>query len=594
MTDSNRPPVPHDTNDLFSSRTTEDWLRLLQKSRSEREASQAGRSTWQTFLDTFEPHLETLTRQIRVFYNSNVEKQSTEHHRSLAQSTRSALRFGLSCLSAEDHVTRKQIQIHLAHQCNCHEWLCRLLMLTPRSSGIDTNIYTLSARLLCNIVTQNPTTSTSLLSGVAAQPSQDVIQTSLVQDLQRGVEEEENKEFIRDGEFCDVGVNWLDMLMSSTRSFASRETLAAVVAAIYNALMALEAVSDPTRNSDNRQSQYAQQMAESGLFVSTLLRHFVSSGAYSTVIVDEKETGVESDDATLWITNLFMYFLRQGYLSHAYRSVGSVSSMLPEQVALLYCVRSEIDKRVVQGDNGASSSLLFCSKESALSFVLFLYSVYSNVRAIVSDRRFQNDGEEEQTQVLGKAIVLVVVDMMGCYLGVHNATTAWIRDCLGTQTRIVEELCKHLAQIYDSVSIRKHIDGRQVLLHKDEQETIIGLVRLIGNLAFHCRRNQDLIRTIMVPRCPTGESDMRSAFHVILSTTSLSHSCFTLREWGLVAIRFLVENNEENQQVLAALEAQQPVQSAELQSMGITVEMSAKGVVNIRHSSEQDGNASSD
>ena len=53
----------------------------------------------------------------------------------------------------------------------------------------------------------------------------------------------------------------------------------------------------------------------------------------------------------------------------------------------------------------------------------------------------------------------------------------------------------------------------------------------------------------------------------------MTYTCFTLREWAVVAIRSALENNITNQAVVAELEARSAVQSAALHDMGIQVDL---------------------
>eukprot|EP00538_Stauroneis_constricta_P003704 CAMPEP_0119554206 /NCGR_PEP_ID=MMETSP1352-20130426/6769_1 /TAXON_ID=265584 /ORGANISM="Stauroneis constricta, Strain CCMP1120" /LENGTH=85 /DNA_ID=CAMNT_0007600765 /DNA_START=24 /DNA_END=277 /DNA_ORIENTATION=+ len=73
----------------------------------------------------------------------------------------------------------------------------------------------------------------------------------------------------------------------------------------------------------------------------------------------------------------------------------------------------------------------------------------------------------------------------------------------------------------------------------------------------------------------------RTLLHILLSTTSFGHACFTLREWALVAIRNALEDNEGNQQVVATLEAQRPMEQTELDRAGVKVKMDDQGKVSV-------------
>ena len=50
---------------------------------------------------------------------------------------------------------------------------------------------------------------------------------------------------------------------------------------------------------------------------------------------------------------------------------------------------------------------------------------------------------------------------------------------------------------------------------------------------------------------------------------------------GCCGIRNVLQDNEENQHEVAKLEANQPIQSAELGGLGIRVEMDSKGNVSV-------------
>jgi hypothetical protein len=126
-------------------------------------------------------------------------------------------------------------------------------------------------------------------------------------------------------------------------------------------------------------------------------------------------------------------------------------------------------------------------------------------------------------------------------------------------------------------------------MSEDEQRSIVGLIRLLGNVCYRCRKNQDLIRQTIVPlsALPADVSGLnntlhqRTALHVLLSCTSFSYGCFTLREWAIVALRNVLEGNEANQELVEKLEAQEPLQSAELEKMNLRVDMNRQGEVRI-------------
>jgi hypothetical protein len=158
------------------------------------------------------------------------------------------------------------------------------------------------------------------------------------------------------------------------------------------------------------------------------------------------------------------------------------------------------------------------------------------------------------------------------------------RLALGRDTALVPTVALDLDIVVDSLSASNQgRNARELVISSQEQRQITGLVQLIGNVCYRCRPNQDLVRTTRVPGLSGGcHSCMdRTALHVLLSCTSLSYGCFTLREWAIVALRNVLEGNEANQALVQQLEAQEPMQSAELSSMGVRVDMDSDGKVRV-------------
>ena len=115
-------------------------------------------------------------------------------------------------------------------------------------------------------------------------------------------------------------------------------------------------------------------------------------------------------------------------------------------------------------------------------------------------------------------------------------------------------------------------------MNEIDQCRITASVRVIGNICFQCRQNQDLLRSIIVPNTAQrtnskSEKSERNGLHVLLSTTSMSYACFTLREWAVVAIRSVLEDCPENQAIVLELEGHTAMQTADLEEMGIRVNL---------------------
>ena len=169
---------------------------------------------------------------------------------------------------------------------------------------------------------------------------------------------------------------------------------------------------------------------------------------------------------------------------------------------------------------------------------------------------------------------------------------------LGQETIILQEAIKSLGVMLDDLA-GKSVGRKSSDIHmtKDDQRLLVSLVQFVGNFCYKCRHNQDLLRMTIVPKeielidgCDEGSKEnsesssdkntnvvMRNGLHVLLSCTTHATACFTLREWGVIAIRHLLEDNSENQAVVEELMAQDTVQSAELQQAGVQVQMTPKG-----------------
>lgn len=177
------------------------------------------------------------------------------------------------------------------------------------------------------------------------------------------------------------------------------------------------------------------------------------------------------------------------------------------------------------------------------------------------------------------------------------------RSVLGRETTLVSSCCKDLGRILDAALARNAgKKARELALSALDQQTAIVMVRLLGNIVYECRYNQDLLRITPVPALEiandtsapsktaatntnsnNGAPVERTGLHVLLSATSLSTACFTLREWCIVAIRNAVENNAANVETVRRLEVNQVLDDTpELRKMGVKVEMDAQGKVNVK------------
>jgi ataxin-10 len=86
------------------------------------------------------------------------------------------------------------------------------------------------------------------------------------------------------------------------------------------------------------------------------------------------------------------------------------------------------------------------------------------------------------------------------------------------------------------------------------------VVSVIGNLLHRRKRIQDKVRdkqviTLLLQQCVVDDDNPY------------------LREWGLLAVRNMLEGNEDNQQEVAELELKEPVTTPKISKLGLEVEV---------------------
>ena len=334
-----------------------------------------------------------------------------------------------------------------------------------------------------------------------------------------------------------------------------------------------------------------------------------------------------ADATTEWIVLLLTKLCKLGLLPTLFVSASGGGEngrawdkivIVPEHVVLLESIRSELDvqsaPRTISRDNMTQKQqqqqqhnyLLMggeAGEQGVISTHVFLAKIVGVLRnrvplehPTVPEATIQTDPDV----CLNHSALVTILEILSCSLGMDDPAIALARTALGQEekgdTTLLSDSGRDLGALVDSITTRNlGRKNRDFFMSEEEKQVTTALVQLIGNLCFRCRQNQDLVRTTMVPTTTTKTVDVisssagdsandeeeRNALHVILSCTSLAHSCFLLREWSIIAIRNLLDQNELNQAVVAKLEANQPVQSAELSGLGIRVDMDSKGKVSV-------------
>jgi Spinocerebellar ataxia type 10 protein domain len=278
---------------------------------------------------------------------------------------------------------------------------------------------------------------------------------------------------------------------------------------------------------------------------------------------------------------------------------GNVSRVLPEQLILLHIIKFEID-----GNTDHSHDMdLFGNPDFAGNLngsYIFLCNLYANIcqgREIYinsgngHETGNKVDNEDNNCDIaLQQSACETILEIIVSTLGSETALSELMRMRIGTETKFLQNVLIDLSLILDSINqLNENIVNRtrDFVFPQSLQRYCTLAVRVIGTLCYRCSTNQDLLRlTPVVPTNRTRDThagieqteftEERNGLHVLLSTTSISHSCFTLREWSVLAIRYALEDNTANKNLVQQLETQHAVQSTVLKDLGLKVEFDTR------------------
>ncbi|KAJ1299085.1 hypothetical protein BS78_01G504100 [Paspalum vaginatum] len=168
------------------------------------------------------------------------------------------------------------------------------------------------------------------------------------------------------------------------------------------------------------------------------------------------------------------------------------------------------------------------------------------------------------------------IDVLGYTLQLLRDICAWespSSEALGPvdsllQTGLVEYLLRYLGQLEPPSTIRKSMARGQGNNHPALGNTKVcpyigyrrDLVAVIANCLHRRKKVQDEIRQL-------------SGIILLLQQCVIDEDNPYLREWGLLAVKNLLEENEENQKEVSELETQEPVITPEIANIGLKVEI---------------------
>lgn len=712
-----------DSNVIVSS---VDWSSLTKSCKHARSAFKDPDSANLVVKNMFVTHLSALTTRLaaharRNYGGASPRKKSGDG----AIETKRALKFALSCFAPpseannsdaehdtdnmeiyrlarlyrqemQDAAVRGASQIRSADDSSARRYRLHLPLIAiiygyeerdPSSPSHLENgkhsVRKLAARLLSNLVTDNPSAANIVLEDVPLSPPEDQIEQRLVASI------------VSDASI-DTKICWSDLVVTSSKVTSGedghdREVLAAVVAALHNLLTSLEQQeslihldSEMKRREDakerranarhdslfsktssgscgdSRQELGAGNIVDAGfevasdkILMSGLLRSMLPTRGVLAQAEELKSSRPKfapaaassvddmTDSATEWLSLVLERLASRGLLPHMLNSVGCSTSVTPEQVTLVACIRQAVEDYhsstlTSSGERGGFGRrrLSIAAKavgattaprphplwgradnnanggnprgresRSAVPLMLSLANEAENFRTRINELRSKAENElnEAYNGELNCTIRIVqdILDILAQSIGRHSKTDdgflADVRLVLGRETFIISNSCRELARILDRNSYRT---ARELKLDAQDQQTAVVNVRLIGNLVYQCRHNQDLLRIAPVPvqnsrddpslESKRDDQTQRTGLHVLLSMTSLSPACFTLREWTIVAIRNAVEGNDASAELIHKLKANEDraVDTPELRNLGIQVGIDPNGNARVSRRNE--------
>lgn len=168
------------------------------------------------------------------------------------------------------------------------------------------------------------------------------------------------------------------------------------------------------------------------------------------------------------------------------------------------------------------------------------------------------------------------VDILGYTLQLLRDICAWESPSSETQspvdsllqTGLVKRLLKYLGELEPPSTIRKSMAKGQGDNHPALENAKVcpyigyrrDLVAVIANCLHGRKKVQDEIRQL-------------GGILLLLQQCVIDEDNPYLREWGLLAVKNLLEENEENQKEVSELEMQEPVITPEIANIGLKVEI---------------------
>nr|CCA15377.1 conserved hypothetical protein [Albugo laibachii Nc14] len=306
---------------------------------------------------------------------------------------------------------------------------------------------------------------------------------------------------------------------------AHRKVVAFTVALLYNCVHA--------------QENLREDLVSCRSLLVTLLHRFFGTES-KAVDTSGEESETPADPAKEWLWILFRYLYNCGHFSDIYNSMGAnllsklCSRVTPEQLIFL-----RVMEQLIQAKDTSANT------EESNDHLQDIYEFAINVFKILIQQ--SDDDRPEDTEEARKLV----------WLGLENESKLLLLNILGHLSQL--DLIRMLASSEGLVCLLIHELHRQWELDpqstrsnfKTNKEGDIRvppgyrshMIAVIGNLCYRARVHQDLLRRL-------------GGIPLVLNHCIIDERNPLIREWSLVAIRNICEDNAENQQFIASLKQQ--------------------------------------
>ena len=480
-----------------------------------------------------------------------------------------------------------------------------------------------STRLLSNLGTKNPHTATIILS-------------SLPWSLEDTCWINENSIENNDEDSYIKKISWTDLILISSRKGLKRgrKQLVGIMATIHNCITSLQVQACTSDYNAEEIKSVFQSMVIDTLFINTCIRQLYPPT--TTVLHSTSTTNPFteiSDDATQWISFVLMRLSSMGLFIDMFTSLGTgwneqtsghnhdikdrIHTINPEQILLLYCLTQAIQDfpfdKYNNHNKGMNPSLYspvgncFLNRVLHVDTLLFLANIWCSCMDSIEMKRSDHTparddsifhssiytrDDKDTLQSICKVVMDILATSLSYYYENENNTIPEqesVRFIVGKNTRIFNIIIYNVHQILNISRINK-VTPTADQEQDEDVSTLMDHVRMVGNLCYRCKYNQDLLRTTLYYNTNEEKEKKKdemtyqqTGLHLLLSCTSMALHCFPLREWTIVAIRNALENNYENQHMVQELQAQHAINTPILQSIGIDLNLDLKGNLILEH-----------